>query len=574
MLAWALVPAAGAPAADRTQALTRSAGTSTAAPAVDRAGSGDDGIFGVQDPTYDGVYRQSLAIGGLIAGKVDVPSAAVDWLARQQCANGSFQSYRADTSVPCAPAGSETNSTANAVQALAALGTPVTEAAAGRAVAWLRTVQNPDGGVGFQAGSATDANSTGLFLNALVADGVDPTTVRAPGGSNPYDALITLQVGCTPNSRDPADIGGLAYQPQDGELNADTFATSGALLGFAGGAFPVTPRSGTREVPAPNCPAARRPAPPVTGTPTSTARATNTPVPTSIAAPTDTSTPASSATPTAGSSGSPGLAGSSAPTDPPSASTTGEPRTAVVVRAAGYRGRAARPAVLTGDPVQAARLAGGYLARNIAASHGLVQYTGKPSVGQTLTAVLGLVRLGIAADQVEQAVAALPAALPGYVTDDAGADRPGSLGQAALTIAAVGARPTAFHGVDYPARTLATLQVAAAAPSPTASTSPTRTRTASPTATASARPTPAPTNPEPTASAPTAPASTPTSSAARPVVPAPTDSPAPTGSPTPTPPGSGYLPRTGSSLTLPLTGAGLAAMAVGALLVLLGRQRR
>jgi len=38
-----------------------------AAPALAAPSSGDAGLYGAQDPTYDGVYRQSLAIIGLVA---------------------------------------------------------------------------------------------------------------------------------------------------------------------------------------------------------------------------------------------------------------------------------------------------------------------------------------------------------------------------------------------------------------------------------------------------------------------------------------------------------------------------
>ncbi len=200
-----------------------------------------------------------------------------------------------------------------------------------------------------------------------------------------------------------------------------------------------------------------------------------------------------------------------------------------------------------------------------------MQYLGEPSVGQTLTAVLGLVQLGIGADQVDGAVQALPAALPAFLVDDAGADRPGSLGQAALTIAAVGEDPAGFGGVDYPARTLATIRSAAgptatATATATGSPRPTATATASPT---TAPPTTAPTTTAPTTTAPTTAPATPESTASAPGPDPPTG---PEPSAAPTPPG-GELPRTGSDLTLPLAGGGLAALAAGAAFVLLGRRR-
>ena len=54
----------------------------------------------------------------------------------------------------------DTNSTAAAVQALAALGGH--DAATGKAVAWLKSVQNKDGGWGYAPGGASDTNSTSV----------------------------------------------------------------------------------------------------------------------------------------------------------------------------------------------------------------------------------------------------------------------------------------------------------------------------------------------------------------------------------------------------------------------------
>ena len=81
-------------------------------------------LFGAADPSFDGVYRQGLAITGLRAVKARVPASAVMWLAGQQCPNGGFQAYLAKTSAPCdAPgpatySGPDSNSTALAAMAL------------------------------------------------------------------------------------------------------------------------------------------------------------------------------------------------------------------------------------------------------------------------------------------------------------------------------------------------------------------------------------------------------------------------------------------------------------------------
>ena len=50
----------------------------------------DTGLYGSQDPTYDGAFREGLAIAGLVAVDRKVPKSAVSWLLAQQCSDGSF----------------------------------------------------------------------------------------------------------------------------------------------------------------------------------------------------------------------------------------------------------------------------------------------------------------------------------------------------------------------------------------------------------------------------------------------------------------------------------------------------
>src|SRR5262249_36588011 len=100
--------------------------------ATQRTSGADAGLFGAQDPTFDGTFRQGLAWPALRAAKVKLSNLAVisvtGWLAHQQCANGLFQSYRANTAVPCDAAdpntfaGPDTNSSALAIQGLATWG--------------------------------------------------------------------------------------------------------------------------------------------------------------------------------------------------------------------------------------------------------------------------------------------------------------------------------------------------------------------------------------------------------------------------------------------------------------------
>ena len=201
------------------------------------AATSDAGLYGAADPTYDGVFRQSLALMGQVANDVTPPAAAVTWLLNQQCADGSFEAYRADTSVACAKpdpdnyTGPDMNSTAMGLQALMALdnGRVAIKGAlldrvvkaADKAGGWLVKQQNADGGWPYYSGGASDANSTGLALAAL-------NTTGGFMGSKDYGRasrfLGRLSAPCN-------DGGGFAYQSGS---KPDGLATSQGTLGLVG----------------------------------------------------------------------------------------------------------------------------------------------------------------------------------------------------------------------------------------------------------------------------------------------------------------------------------------------------
>ncbi|MFI1352517.1 prenyltransferase/squalene oxidase repeat-containing protein [Streptomyces sp. NPDC020898] len=186
------------------------------------------GLYGTADPTYDGVWRQSLALLAQDTVGVKPAAAAVDWLAGQQCASGAFAPFRGDAGSPCdAKNLVDTNSTGAAVQALAALGGQ--DAVVGKAVAWLKSVQNKDGGWGYAAGGASDANSTSVVVGALAAAGEKPGAVTK-GGKSPYDLLVKLALPCGESGG-----GAFAYQPdKKGTLAANADATAAAVVGLLG----------------------------------------------------------------------------------------------------------------------------------------------------------------------------------------------------------------------------------------------------------------------------------------------------------------------------------------------------
>ncbi|MDN0194536.1 prenyltransferase/squalene oxidase repeat-containing protein [Streptomyces sp. S.PNR 29] len=214
-----------------TAVMLGSAAPAVAAPSP--SPSTPSGLYGTKDPTYDGVWRQSLALLAQDTVGVKPADRAVEWLLGQQCANGAFAPFRADPGEACdAKVMVDTNQTSAAVQALAALGGH--DAATGKAVDWLKSVQNADGGWGYAPGGASDANSTSVVIGALTAVGERPDDVRK-GGKSPYDALLKLALPCD-------EGGGFAFQPdKKGTLAANADATAAAVVGALGKGLAAAP---------------------------------------------------------------------------------------------------------------------------------------------------------------------------------------------------------------------------------------------------------------------------------------------------------------------------------------------
>ncbi|MBW5485977.1 prenyltransferase/squalene oxidase repeat-containing protein [Streptomyces bambusae] len=215
-----------------------------AAPAAPSPGAGTPlppGLYGTNDPTYDGVFRQSLALLAQHTAGVKPAQAGVDWLTGQQCANGSFAAFRPDTAKACdAATPVDTNATAAAVQALAALGGH--QETVKKAVDWLKSVQNDDGGWSYGPGTAmdtgTDANSTGIVAGALTAAGENPAELRSKAGKTAVNAFQELQIRCQQEGETgPTPMGAFASQPDKskaGRLLPNADATAAAVLGVLG----------------------------------------------------------------------------------------------------------------------------------------------------------------------------------------------------------------------------------------------------------------------------------------------------------------------------------------------------
>ncbi|MEZ5185815.1 MAG: prenyltransferase/squalene oxidase repeat-containing protein [Candidatus Nanopelagicales bacterium] len=211
----------------------------TAAPAM----ADDTGLYGAADPAFDGAYRQSLSILALTAAGKTVPRSATRWLRQQQCDDGGFVAYRADTGPSCpAPdpvsfAGQDTNSTATAAAALLATGN---RKAARQAVAWLVEHRDADGGWAYYpgAGATADTNSTAL-ANAAVA---------AVRGKQKNRYLRTIQLRCSAPKK---SRGALAFDASLPEANDN--ATSQAAWMLGGGLTLPTPGKISKSSPRLTC---------------------------------------------------------------------------------------------------------------------------------------------------------------------------------------------------------------------------------------------------------------------------------------------------------------------------------
>jgi hypothetical protein len=161
----------------------------------------------------------------------------------QQCADGSFPSYRPDTSVPCASlapeVGSQTDATALAALALSRSASPAARNASRRAIDWLVTTQLPTGGWRYQGTDEANANSTGLAVFALRS--TRPTSPAVRAGTR---FLTTLARACPSG-------GGLPYQAA-GPTNL--MATAQGILAF-GAQVPIRDHTLRRN---PTCTAAPR----------------------------------------------------------------------------------------------------------------------------------------------------------------------------------------------------------------------------------------------------------------------------------------------------------------------------
>jgi len=154
-----------------------------------------------------------------------VVRGADEWLERQQEGDGGF-GYSARTP---GGGGSDVDDTGAVLQALAAGGAARGSVVA-RAVAFIRSAQNRDGGLPEQPGGGSNAQSTAWAIQGLAAVGVEASHVSRHGSRSPLAYLESL-IG-------PA--GSVRYSA--GDEQTPVWVTAEALVALDGKPFPLPPR--------------------------------------------------------------------------------------------------------------------------------------------------------------------------------------------------------------------------------------------------------------------------------------------------------------------------------------------
>ncbi len=164
-----------------------------------------------------GPYEHAYGIMALVATGMPVPEAAIEAARGSQIEDGSW----AFDGTMDAGAG-DTNTTAMMAQALIAAGSH--DEMVTRAMAYLLGTQNQDGGFPYQPRAESDANSTALGVQALIALN-DPANAEAL--TKAETALLGMQ----------NESGAFSYMASLPEDNA--FATVQAIPALAGFALPL-----------------------------------------------------------------------------------------------------------------------------------------------------------------------------------------------------------------------------------------------------------------------------------------------------------------------------------------------
>ncbi|HEY3941135.1 MAG TPA: prenyltransferase/squalene oxidase repeat-containing protein [Acidimicrobiales bacterium] len=220
--------------------------------ATEQASGPDAGLFGSDDQAANfsaGGYQQGLALAALASAGVRGTSqvtSAISWLVAEQCPDGGWTSpdntNNACSGDPASFAGPDTNSTAFAIEGLAAQDA-VTPAISAAALAFLTAGQDADGGWSYYPSTvttpgSTDPDSTALVIQALLALGTSPTGASfTKGAATPVSTLLSFQL------TSGADAGAFYYPPAPAPGNA--IATYEAVPALAGLILPFGSSGGS-----------------------------------------------------------------------------------------------------------------------------------------------------------------------------------------------------------------------------------------------------------------------------------------------------------------------------------------
>lgn len=150
---------------------------------------GNDGKFGGEN---DFQFSHCLAILALKSVSRPIPAAAVDYLKNTQIEDGTWA-----WSFSTVAGEGDNNSAALAVMALIAAGEPADSEIIQKTITHFQGQQNDDGGFPYinpsDYGTDSDANSTAVVLQALIAAGEDPATWVKGEANTPVTALDGFQ---------------------------------------------------------------------------------------------------------------------------------------------------------------------------------------------------------------------------------------------------------------------------------------------------------------------------------------------------------------------------------------------
>ena len=133
------------------------------------------------------IYTTYWGIFGLTAAGKSA-DAQIAWLLTQQNEDGSFGSYSTETGDS-----GDADNTAASIMALRSAGVPADDPAVQKAVSFLKTSIEENGGYNYGYYSAPNLASTAWAVQAFCSVGIDPSTVKSSAGNSPVDYLLSLQ---------------------------------------------------------------------------------------------------------------------------------------------------------------------------------------------------------------------------------------------------------------------------------------------------------------------------------------------------------------------------------------------